>query len=79
MPEIVNVRDFIGGIEAAARFIHGIWGKPANFPFYLDAVRHSSEPGKPLPMFFLMLEENNVIGCYGLITNDFISRHDLGP
>ena len=79
MIEIVNVKDFAEGIEAAVKYIHSKWGKKENYPFYYDAILHSSESGKPLPRFYLLLKDNAIIGCYGLITNDFISRHDLFP
>ena len=77
--EIVNVKDFRGGIETGAKYIHSKWGNEKNYVFYLDSIRHSSDMSTGLPRFYLMLKENEVVGCYALITNDFISRHDLMP
>lgn len=79
MIKIVNVKNYAGGLDEAVRYIHGKWGSDENFDFYHDAMLHSSEPGKPLPRFFLLLKDKEIAGCYGLITNDFVSRHDLFP
>ncbi len=79
MIEIINVINYERGIEAAVKYIHSKWGSPANYPFYYDAISHSSLSDKPLPRFYLLLKNNQIIGCYGLIVNDFISRHDLYP
>ena len=46
---------------------------------YFDCISHSLTTESPLPRWFLMLKGDIVIGCYGLITNDFISRQDLMP
>lgn len=79
MLEIVNVKNYSGGIDKAVSFIHGVWGSAQNYPFYKDVIYHSSLPGKTLPQFFLLLNDNRIIGCSALITNDFISRQDLYP
>jgi N-acetylglutamate synthase-like GNAT family acetyltransferase len=79
MIEIVNVKDFSGGVEKAIKYIYKIWGRNKSYEYFYDAIIHSSEPGKTLPKFFLLLKDDSVIGCYALITNDFISRHDLYP
>lgn len=79
MVEVVNVKEYSGGIDKAVDYIHGVWGSEQNYPFYRDAIYHSSLVGKALPRFFLLLNHGEIIGCSALITNDFISRHDLYP
>ncbi len=79
MVDIVNVKEFSGGVEKAIDYIYGIWGSDKSYEYYHDAIIHSSEEGKNLPKFYLLIKEDEIIGCYALITNDFISRHDLFP
>ena len=76
---IINVKDYAGGLDKAVAYIHSKWGRPANYPFYYDAIAHSSEADKPLPRFYLMLKQDEIVGCYALLTNDLISRQDLYP
>ncbi|WP_188690963.1 GNAT family N-acetyltransferase [Bowmanella pacifica] len=66
------------GVDAAADYFHSKWGNSHNHGFYLDAIAHSAGV-KQLPKFFLLLKGQQAVGCYGLITNDFISRCDLWP
>jgi GNAT superfamily N-acetyltransferase len=79
MINIINATECPNGIENAITYIHSKWGGESNFAFYDDAIRHSSLPGKTLPKFFVMIKNNRITGCVGLIINDFISRHDLWP
>jgi GNAT superfamily N-acetyltransferase len=79
MVDIVNVKDFIGGIDKAVDYIHGVWGNESNRAYYEDSITNGSKDEKRLPRFYLLLNGEEIIGCSGLITNDFISRHDLYP
>lgn len=79
MYKIINVKEYKGGLDKAVAYIHGKWGRKENFNFYYDAIAHSSEGDKPLPRFYLMLKEDEIVGCYALLTNDLISRQDLYP
>ena len=63
----------------AVAYIHSKWGSKENYPFYYDAIAHSSEPGMPLPRFYLLMKGESVAGCYALLTNDLISRQDIYP
>ena len=79
MYKIVNVKDYYGGVEEAAHYFNSKWGNEDRFLFYLDAIEHSSNRIDGLPRFYLLLKDNEIVGCFALIVNDFISRHDLMP
>jgi len=46
---------------------------------YDDCIYHSLNARFPLPEWFLAVKGEKIVGCVGLITNDFISRMDLMP
>lgn len=74
---IINIREYSKGIEEGVKYIHGIWGCESNYTYYYDAIANSPEEG--IPQFYLLMDGDKIIGCGGLIINDFISRHDLYP
>ena len=55
------------------------WGNESNFDFYEDCIRHSFSDELPLPKFYLLLHQGEIIGSYALLRNDIISRQDLTP
>lgn len=77
--KIINMKYYSQGMEKAARYYHEKWGNERNFAFYYDAISHSSATDSGLPRFYLLLKDDRIIGCCGLVVNDFISRHDLMP
>jgi GNAT superfamily N-acetyltransferase len=79
MVEMINVKKYKNGLKAGIRYIHGVWGNAGNYAFYEDAIHNASENDKGLPQFYLLLHDDDIIGCAALIINDFISRHDLYP
>ncbi len=46
---------------------------------YENSILHSITTDSALPHWYLMEESDEIIGCAGLVTNDFISRMDLWP
>lgn len=73
------MKDYEGGLEAGVRYYHSKWGGESNFDFFFDAIKHSSNEKRGLPRFYLLLKGEMIAGCAALVTNDFISRHDLRP
>lgn len=41
MYQIVNCRDYAGGLEEAVKYVHRQWGSERNYAFYYDAISHS--------------------------------------
>jgi N-acetylglutamate synthase-like GNAT family acetyltransferase len=78
MVKVINLKDY-APLHEAVLYYHSKWGDENNFQFFQDAINHSSNRKTGLPRFYLLLKDGRIIGCCGLIINDFISRHDLYP
>ncbi|MCL2563067.1 MAG: GNAT family N-acetyltransferase [Oscillospiraceae bacterium] len=76
---IINVRDNPAYKEQAIAYIQSKWANRRNKAVYEDCISHSIDAKNPLPIWYLLLDADIIIGCAGLITNDFISRMDLCP
>jgi len=75
--KIISVRENPEYKEQAIEYISSKWQAPRIL--YEDCILHSITTPNPLPKWYLLIKENETIGCVGLITNDFISRMDLYP
>lgn len=74
---IIGVRENKEYLDRAVKYFSDTWKIDKNI--YDDCIRHSITTNNPLPRWFLSVDDDNIIGSYGLITNDFISRQDLWP
>ena len=74
---IIAVREHPEYLEKAADYFSSKWGVPRSV--YYDCIVNSLTTESPLPRWYLMIKEEKIIGSYGLIANDFISRQDLWP
>ncbi len=76
---IVSVREKPDIAELATDYISSKWTSPDNRIMYEDCIMHCVNAENPLPNWFLAFENGAVVGCCGVIPNDFISRADLMP
>ncbi len=78
-PEIIELSDRPELLDKAVEFIWKCWGDETSFKFFQDCITHSLNKDKSLPKFYLVIENEDIIGSYALLTNDLISRQDLIP
>ena len=74
---IIGIRENPEFAEQAIQYFSERWGIDERI--YRDCIINSLTTSSKLPCFYLMIEGNRVIGGFGLITNDFVSRQDLFP
>jgi len=78
--QIISIRQQSEYTDKAIRYFQQKWATKESMMVYQDAIEHSINAINPLPQWYLLLDDkNNIIGCAGLIANDFISRCELYP
>ena len=76
--KLISLRQHPDFLERAIAYFQEKW--PSVMPeIYDDSLRHSIDARNHLPQWYLLMDKNKIVGCAGLITNDFISRGDLYP
>ena len=76
--KIISVREKPEYCKLAIQYLQKSW--PSVYPMiYEDCIQHSLTSVNPLPQWYILEQAGSIIGCAGLITNDFISRMDLYP
>ncbi|WP_321322566.1 GNAT family N-acetyltransferase [Labilibaculum sp.] len=76
--QIISIRENPEYKDMAIEYFQRSW-KTVLPIIYQDCISHSISSQNPLPQWYLMVKDDEIIGCAGLITNDFISRMDLYP
>lgn len=79
MMRVISVRENPEYMDKAISYFQMRWASPDSMMVYDDCIRHCVTAEGPLPQWYLLLDGDFVVGCAGLITNDFISRMDLYP
>lgn len=76
--DIISVRENPECAKEAITYFQSAWNEVDPI-IYEDSISCALEADKPLPQWYLLKDHDRIIGCAGLITNDFISRMDLYP
>lgn len=76
--KIISVRENPEYTERIITYLKQCWSEVSPV-LYSDSVNHTIDAINPLPQWYVLEKDNEIIGCAGLITNDFISRMDLYP
>lgn len=77
--KIISVRENPKFKDTAIEYIQSKWANESSMEVYNDCITSSITSSVSLPQWYLLMHEHKIIGCAGLITNDFISRMDLYP
>ncbi|WP_299436858.1 GNAT family N-acetyltransferase [uncultured Aquimarina sp.] len=76
--KVISVRENPERKNEAIEYFQSNW-KSVLPKIYEDSINHCINATNPLPQWYLLEKDDEVIGCAGLIPNDFISRMDLYP
>ncbi len=77
--EIISVKEYPKYKDRAVSYFQSKWANENSMMVYTDCITHCITTPNPLPQWYLLMDNDKIIGCAGLITNDFISRMDLYP
>lgn len=75
---IITVRETPEYKEKAIQYLQNSWSEVWSV-IYEDCISNCIDAKHPLPQWYLLENNHEIIGCAGLTTNDFISRMDLYP
>ncbi|MBQ3080645.1 MAG: GNAT family N-acetyltransferase [Clostridia bacterium] len=76
---IVSVREKPEIAETAIDYISSKWTDDEGKELYRDCIGHTANAEGALPEWFLAVKGEKIVGCAGVIPNDFVSRMDLMP
>ncbi|REJ07440.1 GNAT family N-acetyltransferase [Halobacillus trueperi] len=77
--KIIRLQERLDLIDLAIDLFWEQWGSGENFMLYEDCIRQSLKNEDELPLFYILLVEDEIIGTYALLRNDMNSRQDLCP
>ncbi|MCL2753756.1 MAG: GNAT family N-acetyltransferase [Defluviitaleaceae bacterium] len=72
--EIICITDKPNLKEVAAEFFHSRWGVPKHL--YIESMEDSINTKMPYPRWYVMMDEDKIIGGFGLIENDFMNTDE---
>jgi GNAT superfamily N-acetyltransferase len=77
--KVISIKKYPEYKNRAISYFQNIWASKDSMMVYDDCITNCITTPNPLPQWYLLMEDDKIIGGAGLITNDFISRMDLYP
>lgn len=75
----LSVREHPSYLQPALTYIQSKWAGEDTMALYEDCLAHAIGTTAALPHWYVLMNGDQIIGCAGLLPNDFISRMDLMP
>ncbi|MCD8000310.1 MAG: GNAT family N-acetyltransferase [Clostridiales bacterium] len=75
--EIRKIREYRELADQAAVWFHSKWGVPTEA--YRESIHDCLTQKKRVPQWYVVMENDEIIGGTGVIENDFHERRDLTP
>ncbi|MDQ0170555.1 GNAT family N-acetyltransferase [Paenibacillus tundrae] len=75
--QIIDLRDYPDLLKESIEYVAERWG--LNRRIFEDCIISSMTTKNPLPRWYFMMKQDEIIGSYSLMNNDFVSRQDLWP
>ena len=77
MIEILKLREHGELAQRAAEWFHQKWGIPMEA--YAESINECIADREAVPQWYIVMENDTIIGGLGVIENDFHNRKDLTP
>jgi GNAT superfamily N-acetyltransferase len=77
--KVISIKKYPEYKNRAISYFQNIWASKDSMMVYDDCITNCITTPNPLPQWYLLMDDDKIIGGAGLITNDFISRMDLYP
>lgn len=79
MLQVVNIKQSPVGTEKAIQYIQKVWNDQNQVSQFYDEPCHLALTGDSLNDFYILINDEAIMGCCGLIKNDVLTRSNYYP